>query len=73
MFFLFTAAPAAYGQSQDRGQIRASAEDYATATATADRSQICNLRHSLRWCQILNPLREARDQTHILAETTLGP
>ena len=36
---------------------------YATATATRDRSHICDLYHSLRQCQILNPQSEARDQT----------
>ena len=30
---------------------------YTTATATPDLSHICNLHHSSRRCQILNPLR----------------
>ena len=34
---------------------------YTTATATWDRSRICDLHHSLRQHWILNPLREARD------------
>ena len=34
---------------------------YATAIATPDPSHICNLHHSSRQCQILNPLSEARD------------
>ena len=34
---------------------------YITAIATPDLSCICNLHHSLQQCQILNPLREARD------------
>ena len=33
---------------------------YATATATSDLSRICDLHHSSRQRQILNPLREAR-------------
>ena len=41
---------------------------YATATAMLDPSRVCNLYHSSRQCWILNPLREARDQTHILME-----
>ena len=45
---------------------------YATATATLDPRHICDLRQSLRQCWILNPLKEARDQTHILTETTSG-
>ena len=45
---------------------------YATATATAMHgpSCICNLCPSLRQCWILNPLSEARDQTHILVDTS---
>ena len=37
---------------------------YTTATATSDPSCIWNLHHSSRQHQILNPLSEARDQTH---------
>ena len=40
---------------------------YTPATAAQDWSLICNLRHSLQQHQILNPLSEARDQTHVLA------
>jgi len=36
---------------------------YGTATATQDLSHICNLHHSSRQCQILNPLTKAKDQT----------
>ena len=39
---------------------------YTTATATRDPSHICDLHHSSRQCGILNPLREARDQTRDL-------
>ena len=41
-----------------------------TATAMQDPSPICNLHHSSwqRW--ILNPLKEARDQTHVLVDTS---
>ena len=72
-FFLFTAAPAAYGSSQAGSPTGAAAEASATATAILDPSHICNLHHSLQQCQILNPLSKARDQTHILTETMLGP
>ena len=43
---------------------------YPTATATPDPSHICKLHHGSwqRW--ILNPLREARDRTRILMETS---
>ena len=42
---------------------------YTIATAMPDLSSICNLHHSLRQCQILNPLSEARDQTYFLRDT----
>ena len=66
------ATPVAYGNSWARGQIGATAEAYATATATLDPSHICDLHRSLQQHQILNPLSEARDRTRILTETTLG-
>ena len=46
---------------------------YTTATAILDSSRICDLYNSLQQCWILNPLSEARDLSHILTETTLGP
>ena len=44
---------------------------YATATATQDPSRLCDLHHSSRQCQILNPVSEARDRTCILMDTSL--
>ena len=41
---------------------------YPTATAVQDPSRVCDLHHSLRQCQILNPLSEARDGTRILMD-----
>jgi len=43
---------------------------YATATATWDPSPVCDLHHSSGQCQILNPPNKARDQTHILKDTS---
>ena len=43
---------------------------YATATATQDPSCICDLHHSSQQHQILNPLSEARDWTHVLMDTS---
>ena len=41
---------------------------YTTVTATQDLSHICDRHHS-SWQQgILNPLHEARNQTHILMD-----
>ena len=39
---------------------------YTTATVTSELSHVCNLHHSSRQCQILNPLSKARDQTRNL-------
>ena len=41
---------------------------YTTAAATLDLSHVCDLHHSSWQRQILNPLSEARDQTHVLVE-----
>ena len=43
---------------------------YITTTATLDLSLVCNLHHSQQY-QTINPLREARDQTHELMDTSL--
>ena len=45
---------------------------YTTAIARQDLSCICDLHHSLGQRWILDPLSEARDQTHILTVTMLG-
>ena len=42
----------------------------AAAMAAQDLSCICDLHHSSRQCQILNPLSEARDRTCILMDTS---
>ena len=43
---------------------------YTTATVTRDLSRACDLRHGSQQRRILNPLREARHQTHILMDTS---
>ena len=43
---------------------------YTTATTTLDLSCICDLHRSSWQCRIPNPLSEARDQTHILMDTS---
>ena len=43
---------------------------YTTATATQDPRHVCDLYHSSWQCQMLNPLREARDQTQVLMDTS---
>ena len=42
--------------------------DCATATATLDLSHVCGLHHHTWQHQILNPLREARNQTCIFVD-----
>ena len=66
-FFLLFLGPhlLAHGNSQARGWIGA------VATATRDPSGICDLHHSSRQGQILNPLSEARNRTCILMDTSL--
>ena len=54
----FGTEPAAYGSSQAKGLIR--------ATAMQDPSRVCNLHHSSRQRRIPNPLSKARDQTRNL-------
>ena len=45
---------------------------YTTPTAIQGLSHICDLHCSLWQYWILNPLSEARDQTHILTDTLSG-
>ena len=54
-FSLFRAAPAAYGGSQARGRIRATA----TGLHHSHMSHICDLQHSSRKHRVFNPLSEA--------------
>ena len=43
---------------------------YTTATAKQDLSHVCHVHHSSQQWQILNPLSKARDQTHVLIDTS---
>ena len=43
---------------------------YTTATAMRDLSHVCDLHHSLRQRQILNPLSKASDRTCVLMDTS---
>ena len=54
-FHLFRDTPMAYGRYQVRGQIEATA---------------ASLRYCSQQCQILNPLREAKDRSSILMHTS---
>ena len=70
-FFLFRAAPRAYGSVPRLGvESELQLPVYTTATATQNRSHVCDLHHSSQQRQIPNPLSENRDQTHILMDTS---
>ena len=43
---------------------------HTTAAAMPDLSHVCDLHHSLRQHQILDTLSKARDQTHVLMDTS---
>ena len=61
------AASAAYGGSQvPRSQMELYLLAYTTATAKSDLRCVCNVHHSSRQRQLLNPLSQARDWTHNL-------
>ena len=63
-FLLLRATPAACGGFQARAESELQLPAYTTATTMQDLSCICNPHHSSWQCQILNPLRKARDGTH---------
>ena len=71
-FFFFFKAVEFHTQGIGSLQARVKSElrlsTYATATATADLSSVCDLHHSSRL--VLNPLNEARDQTCVLMNTS---
>ena len=69
-FFPFRATPAAYGSSQTRVESELQLPAYTTTTVTPAPSCLCDLHHSSWQRQILNPLSKARDQNHILMNTS---
>ena len=60
---------AAYGSSQARVKSELQLPANTTATAMQDLSGIFHLHPSWRQPSVLNPVIEARDQTHILRDT----
>ena len=67
VFCLFKAAPAAYGVSQARGPIGATAAGLCHSHSNAGSEPHLLPTQQLLWqCRILNPLSEARDQTRNL-------
>ena len=60
-FFVFFLGSHPWHMEVPRLKLELQLLDYTTATATPDLSRGCKLHYSLRQCQILNPLIEARD------------
>ena len=67
---VFRAASTAYGSSSLGVEWELHLPAYTTATATQDPSCVCDLHQSSWQPRILNPLREARDWTRILMDTS---
>ena len=61
-FFVGGAAPWHMEVPRPRVESELQLPAYATATATPDRSHVCDLHHSSQQHQILYPLSEAGDQ-----------
>ena len=72
LLYFFRTTPVAYEVPRLEIELELQLLAYTTATATPDLSCVYNLHHSSRQCQMLNPLNEARVQTHILTDTMLG-
>ena len=69
-FFLFRAAPVAYGSSHPGVSLELQLLAYATATASQYLSHSWDLHHSSWQHQVFNPLTEARDWTCVVRDTS---
>ena len=58
------------GSCQARDLIGAAAAGLCHSHSNDKSRLVCNLRHGLRQCWILNPLSKARDRTHIPMDTS---
>ena len=71
LLFRATPAPVVYVNSQARDWIGATATGlHHSHSNVSDPSFVCNLHHSSQKCQILHPLSETRDRSHILMDTS---
>ena len=70
LFCLFTAAPAAYGSSQARGQIGAAAAGLRHSHSNTRSELHLQRTPQLMATLILNPLSKSRDQTRVLIDTS---
>ena len=71
-FFFLKGCARSIWRFPGQGLNRGCSPGLTTATAMRDLSHICGLHQSLRPHQILDPLHEARDRTHILVDTSWG-
>ena len=69
-FFIFRTTTVTYGSSQARGWIGAAPAGLHHSHSNAGSKPHLQLHHRSWQCQILIPLSEARDQTHILMDTS---
>ena len=69
IFFFVRAALATQRSSQARDTFGAATASH-SHHSNARLSRICNLHHSSRQHWILNPLSQARSQTHVLMDTS---
>ena len=70
LILLFRAVTAAYEVPRLGVNSKLQLPAYVTSTPTQDPSHICDPQHSSRQYWIPNSLSEARDQTHILMDTS---
>ena len=69
-FFVFLGLHLQHIEIQIPVELEQQLPTYTTATAMGDPSHVCDLHHSSRQRQILNPLSEAGDRTGILMDTS---
>ena len=67
---LFRATPTAYESSQARGQIRSAAASLLHSHSKWNPNRICGLHYSSWQHWIPSPLRQAREKTRILTDTS---
>ena len=66
---LCRAVPGAHGSSQPMGPVGTAAAHLCHSHSNMGPRRFCDLHHSLQQCQILNPLKEAWEWTHVHMDT----
>ena len=70
VLLLFRAAPEAFGSSQARGPVEATAACLCCSHSNMGSDLICNPHHSSRQRWILGPPSKARERTRVLMDTS---